>query len=80
MRCREEIIILRAEMQMCYLGYRSRARAWVKRGTRMAGHRAHEFMARENAGHWNDLAAYARKRFNQCFTDVIHQNLRPQYQ
>ena len=78
-QCREELIILRFEMQMCYLSYRSRAKEWMRRRTAMKGHRAHEFMAVEYAGSWSDMAAYAQQRFNHCIKDVIHKNLRTQF-
>ena len=79
MRGQEELIILRFEMQMCFLGYRSRARSWAARRSTMEGHRAHEFLAMEYMGHWNDLAAYAAKRFNECIKDVITDKLEPQF-
>lgn len=74
-RCSEELIILRFEMQMCYLGYTSRANAWGKRKAKMSSSRAHKFLAQEYASHWNDLAAYAKERFNLCYDDVIHRDL-----
>ena len=66
-------------MQMCYLGYKSRARAWMRRRRTMKDSRAHEFLAMEYASSWSDMAAYAEKRFNQCYQGVIHKDLRHQF-
>ncbi|VDB96079.1 unnamed protein product [Peniophora sp. CBMAI 1063] len=78
-RCREELIILTFEMQMCYLGYRSLASGWMRKAKNMAGKRAHEAMAFENAGHWSDMAAYAKARFNECHENVIPPGLKTEY-
>ncbi|VDC00896.1 unnamed protein product [Peniophora sp. CBMAI 1063] len=77
--CREELIILKFEMQMCYLSYKSLASAWMRRGTRMAGSRAHVAMAHEYAEHWLDMAKYAEGKFNTCHKNVISKRLRPEF-
>ena len=75
MRCQEELIILRFEMQMCYLGYISMAEDWRERRRKMNDSRAHYFMAQEYISHWKDMAAHAKQRFNLCIENVIPDDL-----
>ena len=74
-RCTEELIILRAEMQMCYLGYTSKARLWAGKRNAVAGSSPHTYMAEDYIHQWWDLAAYAKSRFNLCYSDVITDSL-----
>ncbi|KZV59297.1 hypothetical protein PENSPDRAFT_566377, partial [Peniophora sp. CONT] len=62
-RCTEELIILRFEMQMCYLGYNSRARAWQRRKVKMKDSAGHTYMAQAYVKEWTDMAAHAKKKF-----------------
>ena len=74
-RCAEELAILRFEMQMCYLGYRSRGKGWEKKSREMADSPAHVSLAEEFRGSWTDMAAYAKQEFNICVRDVITDSL-----
>lgn len=75
-RCTEELTILRFEMQMCYLGYQTRAKQWQRRLNRMRYSAAHRYLAQEYSSHWTDLSKYAKQRFNMCYKNVIHAQLK----
>lgn len=62
-------------MQMCYKSYIGMSTAWLRRKTSTKDSRAHRFMAQEVASHWSDLAAYAKKRFNLCYENVISRTI-----
>lgn len=67
---------MQLEMQMCFLGFKSRAKAWTQRKERMKHRRAFAFAAEAHATHWRDLAAFAKERFNLCIQDVVSPGLR----
>ena len=74
-RCAEELKILRFEMQMCYLGYVSRAKSWDQKRRIMRHSKGHKAVAEEYASNWRDMAALAKERFNLCIQNVIHDGL-----
>jgi hypothetical protein len=67
-RAKEELIILKAEMVMCYLGYQSNSREWNCRGQTMAHSPGHVAIAAQKAAMWDGFAKRAKTVFNEVVT------------
>jgi hypothetical protein len=71
-RVEEELIILKAEMVMCHLGYRFNSGEWRSRGIAMSHSPGHAAMAAQKAAMWDEFAQRAKYVFNET---VPHHNI-----